>query len=87
MFRRNAYMYQIEVIGTINGSSVPFGGRKLCNLPDEISPPTSTHRYMSTDSRLSVQITSSGEIYLYSTSDISTTSSGVNVAFIEPILS
>lgn len=28
-FRRNAYMYQVEVGGSINGSSVPLGGRKL----------------------------------------------------------
>lgn len=86
-FRRNAYMYQIEVGGTINGSSVPLGGRKLANLPEGITPPKSSHRYMTTDSRLSIQINTAGEIYLYSTSNISTTSSGINVAFTEPILS
>lgn len=86
-FRRNAYMYQIEVSGTINGASVPLGGRKLANLPEGITPPMSTHRYMSTDSRLSIQINTAGEIWLYSTSNISTTKSGINVAFTEPILS
>lgn len=86
-FRCNAYMYQVEVSGSINGSSVPLGGRKLADLPEGITPPMSTHRYMSTDSRLSIQISSVGEIWLYSTSNISTTRSGINVAFAEPILS
>lgn len=80
-------MYQIEVGGSIDGLSVPLGGRKLADLPEEITPPMSTHRYMSTDSRLSIQINTAGEIYLYSTSNISTTNSGINVAFTEPILS
>lgn len=86
-FLRNSYMYQIEVSGNINGSSIPLGGKKLCDLPDEIVPPSSTHRYMSTDSRLSVQVNTAGEIWLYSSSNISSTSSGINVAFTEPLLS
>ncbi|WP_418623738.1 hypothetical protein [Waltera sp.] len=86
-FRRNAYMYQVEVGGSINGSSVPLGGKKLANLPEGITTPQSTHRYMSTDSRLSIQINTDGEIWLYSTSNISSTSSGINVAVTEPILS
>lgn len=86
-FRRNAYMYQIEVSGSINSTSIPLGGRKLANLPEGIAPPKSSHRYMSTDSRLSIQVNTVGEIWLYSTSNISTTRSGINVAFTEPILS
>lgn len=86
-FRRNAYMYQVEVGGSINGASVPLGGRKLADLPEGITSPMSTHRYMSTDSRLSIQVNTVGEIWLYSTSNISSTSSGINVAFAEPILS
>ena len=80
-------MYQVEVGGSINGSSVPLGGRKLADLPEGITPPMSTHRYMSTDSRLSIQVNTVGEIWLYSTSNISSASSGINVAFAEPILS
>lgn len=86
-FRRNAYMYQVEVSGRISGSSVPLGGRKLADLPEGITPPMSTHRYMSTDSRLSIQVNTVGEIWLYSSSNISSTSSGINAAFAEPILS
>ena len=85
--RYNAYMYQIEVIGVINGSSIPSGGRKLTDLPEGITPPQSTHRYMTSDSRLSIQITTDGEIWLYSSSNISSTQSGINAAFVEPILS
>ena len=80
-------MYQVEVGGSINGTSVPLGGRKLADLPEGVVPPSSTHRYMSTDSRLSIHVNTAGEIWLYSTSKISTTSSGINVAFAEPILS
>lgn len=85
MLRRNAYMYQVEVGGIINGSSIPVGGRKLCDLPEGLKPPSSTHRYMTVDSRLSIQINSGG-IYLHATTNISSTSSGINVAFIEPLI-
>ena len=84
--RYSELFYIIELIGVINGTSIPSGGRKICDLPTRATPPESTVRIQSTDSRLSLSVQADATIWLYTSQNISSTQSGINCYGIFPLL-
>ena len=76
-YRKNKYMTEIYVQGTIDGSG--FSGQtgyKVGTLP-EGARPTYARRYQLTDTRLYMDVRADGGIYIISFQDISSTTSPI----------
>lgn len=76
-YRKNKYMTEIYVQGTIDGSG--FSGQtgyKLGTLPEGACPPYA-RRYQLTDSRLYMDVRADGGIYIISFQDIPSTTSPI----------
>ena len=76
-YRKNKYMTEIYVQGTIDGSG--FSGQtgyKVGTLPEGARPPYA-RRYQLTDTRLYMDVRADGGIYIISFQDISSTTSPI----------